>query len=526
MATFFKYKERDDINKSMIDWSGLTKTISDNLIEEKQRRDKTKFELEEDQLTKLKAVEDFTQGTDPTMNQKMMEMAQNYKEYLVEQHYLMKNGLVSVNDTKLRKQGAMDTFNAINDVTKVYNEKMQTFIDKGGNVNEFMAENAARALNIANSTLIIDPKSGMGTFVATDESGNEIAIPAKAFNNVLNDTYERFDTTAAISDAMKNAGTWVNSPNAFTSISDLRQNPDYNKWKKGRIDMMLANDKTVVSAAADTALGMKPTFDAELVKNNPDSFFLAKNEGGKITYDVEGLREKVYNFLETELEIAIDRQVQRAQPPRPTEGERASKDTAKLIDDFVIRGEFSGLKAVLGNVASNIELSDDNKKLTLRVGNEIKTVDLTRPQRDVGVQIAGIINRDYAGSYRNMSRASLSGSVNQSVLSKDMYGNLRTVVAVDDKLIGDIQSALSPTSKDFAGDTVYLEPNFAAVTNNVAMAARQLGLDPRQVKVIGDDIMYGNTVLGNISEANATGIVTELQSLVKNNSAQQKTTSP
>ena len=50
MATFYKYKERDDISKSMIDWSGITKEISDNLMKEKNRRDDLKQKLEEDQL--------------------------------------------------------------------------------------------------------------------------------------------------------------------------------------------------------------------------------------------------------------------------------------------------------------------------------------------------------------------------------------------------------------------------------------------------------------------------------------------
>ena len=73
MATFYKYKDRDDISKSMIDWSGITKEISDNLMKEKDRRDTLKAKIEEDQLQKLNAVEAYAKGLDPTMNQSMMK---------------------------------------------------------------------------------------------------------------------------------------------------------------------------------------------------------------------------------------------------------------------------------------------------------------------------------------------------------------------------------------------------------------------------------------------------------------------
>ena len=46
MATYYSYKDRD-IDKSTIDWSGLTKTISDNLMNEKKRRENLKLEIEE-----------------------------------------------------------------------------------------------------------------------------------------------------------------------------------------------------------------------------------------------------------------------------------------------------------------------------------------------------------------------------------------------------------------------------------------------------------------------------------------------
>lgn len=449
MATFFKYKERDDISKSMIDWSGLTKQISDNLVEEKNRRDKTKFELEEDQLNKLKTVEEFTKGLDPDMNQKMMEMAQNYKDYLMQQHEMMKRGLISVNDTKLSKQGAMDTFNAINDVTKVYNEKMQTFIDKGGNVNEFIAESAARVLNIADSTLVIDPKTGRGSFVTTDESGNEIAIPATGFNNVLNDVYERFDTTAQITNAIKNAGTWVEAASAYSSVKDLRNNPEYKKWKEARINSMLSNDKLIVSAAAD-ALGMKPTFDKELAKT--DEYFLAENKGGKVVFDTKGIREKVAEKLDSEIEIAIDREVARSAPPRATSEElragrdaRTEKETFNLITK-ALKGDSTALQS-LANTYGFQSISDagSGKFKIVDQNGTTRTIDTRGGIQNAGGTFAsaiGLSAEKYINQVNDASEVSTDfsdnvGSVNyvqsapENIVTSDNIGTIQNAVSTD-----------------------------------------------------------------------------------------------
>lgn len=412
MATFYKYKEREDIGKSMIDWSGLTKEISDNLIKEKNRRDNLKLELEQDQLEKLKALDEYTKGLDATMNQAMLEVAQNYKDYLLLSHRNMKNGLISVNDTKIRKQGAMDTFNAINDVTKTYNEKMSAFMEKGGNINEFIAANTARVLDISKSQLVIDDM-GRGTFVTTDENGNEVVMPATSFNTILNDTYERFDTAGEVEKAVSNVGQWIESPSGYTTIEDLRRNPEYNKWKENKIKAILSDDKTTISAAADM-LNMKPTTDKKLVESDPDNYFYAEYKNGKIIFDSKSVKDKVSKALDSEIEIAIDKKITKT-PYRPSPAETSARiakkqkeQTFRLISD-ALKGDKTALQALVSDPSLNISSltkSEDGKGYNITTPNGTIFIDTEGNIKESGSTfVSALFGSDDAEEYKNFEKS-------------------------------------------------------------------------------------------------------------------------
>ena len=324
MATFYKYKERDDISKSMIDWSGITKEISDNLMKEKNRRDDLKQKLEEDQLNKIKAVEEFTQGLDPSMNQTMMKVSQQYKDYLLSSHKLMKSGFVSVNDTKIRKQGAIDTFNSIDDAAKNYNEKMSEIINTGGNLNEFFAKYAAEALDIANSELVID-NMGRGTFIKLDEDGNEVAIPAQGFATLLNTKYDRFDANSAFDNATKNIAETTIAKSGYFSVTDFRQKEKlYNEWLENSTKYILNSDKKIAEVAADL-LHIDVVKDKYLAEE--EGLMYSEWNGVKMTINTEFVKDKVKSAVQNGLNSRLD--YIEKQTPKPIIRESESDKKAR-----------------------------------------------------------------------------------------------------------------------------------------------------------------------------------------------------
>lgn len=395
MATFYKYKDRDDITKSMIDWSGITKDISDNLMKEKDRRDTLKAKIEEDQLEKLKAVDAYAKGVDPTMNQSMLKVAQNYKDYLLNSHKLMKQGLVSVADTKIQKQGAMDTFNGINDAVKGYNEKIGAIAEAGGTLNDYLASNIARALDISKSQLVID-KMGRGSFVTMDEDGNEIVVPATSLGTILNKKFNRFDTTGEVVNVVKGLGDWVKtSAGGYKSVSDLRQRGDefYKKTLNAKVDSILNSPDRVVEAAADM-MGMEVTQDKKLYESEPDKYILSEMKGGKI--ELSANKEAVSKHLYDQIDAAIGRTEKETPRPviRPTAAQLKTQQDRQTFN--TITGALKGNEADLQSLANTYnfrnvkKLENGDVEITLQTG-DVKTIKASAPLRESGGTFASAL---------------------------------------------------------------------------------------------------------------------------------------
>jgi len=420
MATFYKYKDRDDITKSMIDWSGITKDISDNLMKEKDRRDTLKAKIEEDQLEKLKAIDAYAKGLDPTMNQSMLKVAQNYKDYLLNSHKLMKQGLVSVADTKIQKQGAMDTFNGINDAVKGYNEKIGAIAEAGGTLNDYLASNIARALDISKSQLVID-EMGRGSFVTMDEDGNEIIIPATSLGTILNKKFNRFDTTGEVVNVVKGLGDWVKTSDAgYKSVSDLRERKEYTTILNAKVDEILNSEDRVVEAAADM-MNMKITQDKNLYESEPDKYILSEMKGGKIKLSAN--RKAVSKRLYDHIDAAISRTEK--EQPRPVERksygeEKGNREASSLYDlsNRVAAGDKVAFDQIEGRLYSITD--EKGAKKQVKLSRPVLTNDNSIIIRDVnGKDVVNLpAGRESALAIANVIRSGDSADRVQSLFEQ------------------------------------------------------------------------------------------------------------
>ena len=109
----YGYKARE-LDKTVIDWASVTKSISDNLSTEKKRREGLKLQLEEQHTEQLQKVNEFEQGINPDLNVFAMKQAQQTREFLLMNHKLMTSGLKSVDESKLIKQNVMNTWSTLN----------------------------------------------------------------------------------------------------------------------------------------------------------------------------------------------------------------------------------------------------------------------------------------------------------------------------------------------------------------------------------------------------------------------------
>jgi hypothetical protein len=281
MATYYKFKEREDPTKSMIDWAGITKTLSDGITAESKRRTDLKAELDNDYISQLNSLDEVTQGSNQSFNQAMLGFSHNYKDYLMNNHNMMKRGIISVNDSKMAKQGAKDSFTNLNNVAKNFDAQLQAIIDKGGNANDWLSEQAVNFIDVKNQQLLIDPTTGTASFGRFMEDGKTIdkatITPIGSMGQKFK-PFERFDNDKEIADAVKGfSSIYKIAQGAYKSVSDIMQKPGASEAIDKRIDAMIAGGKDI-SAAVDF-LDMKLTSD-ESLRDDPDYIFVENGSDG------------------------------------------------------------------------------------------------------------------------------------------------------------------------------------------------------------------------------------------------------
>ena len=256
MATYYGYKERQDPTKSMIDWSGITKEITDGLYAESKRREEEKFTLDQNYIKQLNDLDEYSQGLDPTVNQAMLGYVQNYRDYLMQNHKMMKQGIITVNDSKIAKQGSLDSFNNLNNVIKGVNGKLAELQKEGGELNDDQMKSLAELVQFKNQQLLIDPKTGTASLAKRNEDGTidkNTIVPVGAAYQMFT-PYEQRSINDDIQKPIKGIGEWTTAASYLTSVSDLRDNPEYNTWVDSVVKEMTADKRTLASYGASLGL--------------------------------------------------------------------------------------------------------------------------------------------------------------------------------------------------------------------------------------------------------------------------------
>ena len=348
MATYYKFKEREDPTKSMIDWAGITKTLSDGITAESTRRTDLKAELDNDYVAQLNALDEVTQGSNQSFNQAMLKFSHNYKDYLMNNHNMMKRGIISVNDSKMAKQGAKDSFTNLNNVAKNFDAQLQAIIDKGGNANDWLSQQAVNFIDVKNQQLLIDPTTGTASFGRFMEDGKTIdkatITPIGSMGQKFK-PFERFDNDKEIAAAVKGfSSIYKIAQGSYKSVSDIMEKPGVSEAIDKRIDAMIAGGKDI-SAAVDF-LDMKLTSD-ESLKDDPDYIFVENEAGGTMFKPKlsEEQTKKLKAALREQVVMGLGVEITQTEPSQNTkdkgDAKLAAEQNFNTLADWLTTGEES-----------------------------------------------------------------------------------------------------------------------------------------------------------------------------------------
>lgn len=446
MATYYGYQEREDPTKSMIDWAGITKTITDSLYAESKRREEEKFTLDESYIKQLNELNEYSQGLNPSVNQAMLGYVQNYRNYLLENHKMMKAGVISVNDSKLAKQGAKDSFNNLNNVVKGVNAKLEELQKAGGALNDDQMKDLAQLMEFKDQQLLIDPKSGMASLARRNEDGtvdkNSI-VPVGAAYQMFT-PYEQKSVNDMVQGEIKGLAQWTEASSPYKSISDLRNNPEYGKWMDGTLEAMMADQRTTASLGASLNL----LESGELVK---------KNNAGVITYELTTTgKDKVREALRQAIEVRVDREVQMKESlkdkPTPLSDQKAQEVYNEAIR--LARFDKDAMEKLQGQVVNSGTAAKPDKRVVGKVdrngnnlviydteGNLIRQYNITSTNEDRIAEALALLVRPDAQSADTQQlfvrgrELGYSGGETTEAVSGDYINILETMPTNEDQVI-------------------------------------------------------------------------------------------
>ena len=370
MGTYYGYVNRDQ-DKSIIDWAGITKKISDDILTEKNSREARRFELDKTQNEQLRKLDEYTQGIDKTANQAAMEAAQGYRDFLMENHKLMKSGLVSVNDSKIVKENAKSTWGTLNKAFKGHQDAIQAKVDQGGAGNLLLAEKMSTAFDFQNKK-IVPSRNGEAVFVNIDpktgEMDMETAMPVSGLLNNQQRMWDTIDVQESASKAADAAAIWKKSPTSTLSIKDVRQNPEFSAWKENSTKAALDTPQRTASVLMDYA-GVDPD-DIKMVE---DSQGILQPE---LTPEQIKAAEDAYG---TALEMGLGYEEERkyVAPRTPSAAQTGRQNRASTLYNLSTRlaqGDDAAFGQITGSEVSTLD-KETGKKKTIVLGEPIFTED-------------------------------------------------------------------------------------------------------------------------------------------------------
>jgi hypothetical protein len=534
--TGYGYKARD-IDKSVIDWADVTKKISDDLISEKNKRDELKQELEKKQLEQLQKIEDYPQGLDADANIFAQKQAQQAKKLLLQQHKLMKSGLMSVNDTKLFKTRVMNTWDNLSKGLNSYNENFKRISESEGKLNEALLMEMGDFADIEKRGIYYDSE-GNGFFADVDPETGEMDTssirPVKALNNVQAQVMDYVDVNDRTNILSDQPAVWEKAISSTRSVESARLNPAYQNWLENTTQSELNSDTKIASVLMDY-LGLdydkdgskgSKTITYEKVVGYDTVRGVAKTE--TVTKDIghvrmvykdgrlvpeltddqkEVAREAFKNAVEAKLITKTTKRY--VAPQRPTKGETDAINNSRLIDRFVLGGDVAALNSYIRNIdgVTGSELRGDTLVIKTKTGEQ--EINLAQSSKKTGEELAGLtgIGNQYLNNTKSddktLTRITREGDYKIFETQTKLTPGQRTGLA------SAIRISTDTTGNVYQEETnIPLKVQIEDILNSLNKPLDSYSIDDNGVLTINGE------ELGNVTDPNSTVTPTKIENAI------------
>ena len=250
MAEFFGFTDASKVDANpIIDFSSVSKTITDGLAKNEADRELQRKEDAKITQDNIEAVGNITYGSDQTFNEIMTKYGYNAKETMNDWHKQLTSGRMSRREFALRSQSLMNGTKSIADASKAWNENNKVYTDllnsgEASAMAQYTAKKIADMQMLNNKSAVIDPRTGKVVWAAVDENNNiipESIMDVNSIKNLRNNLEKKVNVPKEVNEL---AGTKIEdfkkSYGPYLDINDPRVRDEYEKLQKATADYILS----------------------------------------------------------------------------------------------------------------------------------------------------------------------------------------------------------------------------------------------------------------------------------------------
>tara|TARA_R100001510_G_scaffold38669_1_gene35052 strand:- start:200 stop:2314 length:2115 start_codon:yes stop_codon:yes gene_type:complete len=353
---FSTYVERD-LTKSVIDWSTISKTLSDDLIKLKEDRAAKKAEIEQNTIEADTILNTLEQYDNADLGSLALGMSKESAEFLRVQNDLFKRGLISQTEFAQAKQRVLADWKQFSNVSKQWNDDYAEYvkrIDDGqaSNLEQWLNEQNVAFGNLENIQGYVNPQTGRLSLVEVDPAtGKPSDDPGKhvsmnTINTRFKTQYTKIDPIQYVKGTVTELGVLVKETlgdrqqvNSREGYGTLRNEEGFQEQMREQVRGLLT-DKAVATLAGSPSIGAKYVYagtpEAAEVNENTEDVVVMKIVNGRPVLDTDAvnndkIKKKVEDLLYGQAMLQLDEKYE------VRKGfEKLSSDVDRLVDEEIL----------------------------------------------------------------------------------------------------------------------------------------------------------------------------------------------
>jgi len=290
-GTYYNWAERNLANE--VNWSQISKGISDTLLEENKIREQKKAAIDENTRNTTKTISDVQLGENESANKFWLEGADALQKQVLMQDKLLKSGQMDFKTYSINRQNITDNVNSLADLFKNYNstysegmKRMNTGLSS--KQEQYQMAQLEAFTDFSNSGVYVNPTDGTvtvgkkmldpatGLYVLDKDPSKFESI--NRLKNRMATKIDRFDVDKVLAAGSKMLGDEISKiRNQFhvVEFKDITKRKGYQEAEDNWIESYLGNSVNVGSILTDSVnfvpgTNLKQQYDFTRDVNNTD----------------------------------------------------------------------------------------------------------------------------------------------------------------------------------------------------------------------------------------------------------------